>query len=107
MPSLNRSSLWLHSGQVGSSEPRTAWLPCALAPSQTLPVPDFSCGCRYDKSAFSGQGDRADPSTWPHVEAPVDVVLFEGWMLGFAALGPQAAAAVNPNLAAVDGFLQR
>lgn len=44
-----------------------------------------SCPCRccprYDKSAFQGQGDRADPATWPAVEGPVDVVLFEGWML--------------------------
>ncbi|KAG7014106.1 D-glycerate 3-kinase, chloroplastic, partial [Cucurbita argyrosperma subsp. argyrosperma] len=26
---------------------------------------------RYDKSAFSGRGDRADPSTWPEVEGPL------------------------------------
>jgi hypothetical protein len=39
---------------------------------------------RYDKSAYSGRGDRADPSTWPTVSGPVDIVLFEGWMSGFA-----------------------
>lgn len=38
---------------------------------------------RYDKSKFQGRGDRADQSTWPQVEAPLDIVLFEGWMLGF------------------------
>jgi D-glycerate 3-kinase len=39
---------------------------------------------RYDKSAFGGEGDRAEPSP---VHGPVDVVLFEGWCVGFRALG--------------------
>jgi D-glycerate 3-kinase len=38
---------------------------------------------RYDKSAYNGRGDRADPSTWPEVEGPLTVILLEGWMLGF------------------------
>jgi D-glycerate 3-kinase len=63
--------------------------------------------CRYDKSAYSGQGDRADPSTWPAAAAPVDVVLFEGWMLGFAPVADAEAAAVDPNLAPVNAFLRR
>ncbi len=41
------------------------------------------------------------------MEGPVDVVLFEGWMLGFASVGQGEAAEVGPHLAAVDGFLQR
>ena len=41
---------------------------------------------RYDKSAFSGRGDRADTSTWPVLKAPIDVVLMEGWCFGFSAL---------------------
>ncbi|KAI9848869.1 MAG: hypothetical protein M1837_006385 [Sclerophora amabilis] len=44
----------------------------------------------YDKSAYSGQGDRMDPETWERVnepgEAPVEVVIFEGWCVGFRAL---------------------
>lgn len=39
---------------------------------------------RYDKSANHGRGTRADKSTWPRVHGPVDVILFEGWMLGFS-----------------------
>lgn len=35
----------------------------------------------YDKSAFSGKGDRL--KTWKSVCCPVDVVVFEGWMNGF------------------------
>jgi D-glycerate 3-kinase len=38
----------------------------------------------YDKSAHGGRGDRASSELL--VEAPLDVVLVEGWMLGFRAL---------------------
>ena len=61
---------------------------------------------RYDKSAFQGKGDRADPTTWPTVEGPVDVVLFEGWMLGFAPVPDKEAARVDPDLEVVNGFLK-
>ncbi|XP_052306055.1 D-glycerate 3-kinase, chloroplastic isoform X2 [Populus trichocarpa] len=53
---------------------------------------------RYDKSAYSGRGDRADPSTWPEVEAPLTVVLFEGWMLGFKPLPVEVVQAVDPQV---------
>jgi D-glycerate 3-kinase len=47
---------------------------------------------RYDKSAFSGQGDRAVESQWESVNGPgqprVDVVIFEGWCVGFRPLSP-------------------
>jgi D-glycerate 3-kinase len=41
---------------------------------------------RYDKSKNQGRGDRADPGTWPRVQGPLDIILFEGWMLGFRPL---------------------
>lgn len=41
---------------------------------------------RYDKSAFSGRGDRRPKDEWTVAKGPVDVVLFEGWCLGFSAL---------------------
>jgi len=37
----------------------------------------------YDKSKFEGQGDRLPRSEWKEVCGPLDVVLLEGWMLGF------------------------
>jgi D-glycerate 3-kinase len=43
---------------------------------------------KYDKSCHKGQGDRAEQSSWPIVQLPVDVVLLEGWMLGFQPLAP-------------------
>jgi D-glycerate 3-kinase len=38
---------------------------------------------RYDKGAHSGAGDRAPREAWTEVYGPVDVVLFEGWMLAY------------------------
>lgn len=60
---------------------------------------------RYDKSKHSGKGDRAEASTWPTVTGPIDVVLFEGWMLGFQSIGSTRAAAVSAHLPAVDKAL--
>lgn len=61
---------------------------------------------RYDKSAFSGLGDRADPSTWPTASGPVDIVLFEGWMLGFKAIDPEEVVKVSPHLAPINKALK-
>uniref|UniRef100_I1NQP9 Phosphoribulokinase/uridine kinase domain-containing protein n=1 Tax=Oryza glaberrima TaxID=4538 RepID=I1NQP9_ORYGL len=61
---------------------------------------------RYDKSAFGGRGDRADPSTWPEVEGPLEVVLFEGWMLGFKPLPNEVVKAVDPQLEVVNKNLE-
>lgn len=61
---------------------------------------------RYDKSAFNGRGDRADPSTWPEVEGPLTVVLFEGWMLGFKPLPVEAVKVVDPQLETVNKNLE-
>lgn len=38
----------------------------------------------YDKSAHGGRGDRAPEAAWREVTGPLDVVVLEGWMLGFA-----------------------
>lgn len=46
--------------------------------------------------------------TWPRARGRLDVVLFEGWMLGFRpAESDDAVASVEPNLAAVNGLLRR
>lgn len=45
----------------------------------------------FDKSLYDGQGDRTDSATWKVVnrdgEPPVEVVIFEGWCVGFKSLG--------------------
>ncbi len=37
----------------------------------------------YDKSQHGGRGDRAPESDWREVAGPIDLVIVEGWMLGF------------------------
>lgn len=47
----------------------------------------------YDKSAFSGSGDRRPESEWAtvnaHGEPTVEVVILEGWCVGFRALSEE------------------
>ena len=44
----------------------------------------------YDKSAFSGAGDRTDSSKWEEVnkygEPTIEMVILEGWSVGFRSL---------------------
>ena len=47
---------------------------------------------RFDKSLFNGEGDRLLESEWTITQAPVDVVLFEGW---FVAAEPQTEDALK------------
>jgi len=49
----------------------------------------------YDKSLHAGRGDRLAPSRWARVQGPLELVLVEGWMLGF-----QPVAAERDELAA-------
>lgn len=57
----------------------------------TVPIPV------YDKSLHSGQGDRLDKSDWKYPVAPFDIILFEGWMLGFKTL-PEKNVKQHVNL---------
>lgn len=43
----------------------------------------------FDKSLFQGDGDRAPREQWRTVKGPVDVVIFEGWCVGFRPLGKE------------------
>ncbi|KAI9678295.1 MAG: hypothetical protein M1817_006240 [Caeruleum heppii] len=63
-----------------------------LSRGETCKVP------RYDKSAFNGEGDRADEGTWRVVNADgggdakerkIEIVIFEGWCVGFRPLGDE------------------
>lgn len=40
----------------------------------------------YDKSAYGGEGDRLPEALWQDVLRRCDVVIFEGWFLGFRAI---------------------
>ncbi|KAI8898226.1 P-loop containing nucleoside triphosphate hydrolase protein, partial [Globomyces pollinis-pini] len=41
---------------------------------------------RYDKSLLQGRGDRLPENQWDSVSNDVDIVLVEGWCLGFQSL---------------------
>jgi D-glycerate 3-kinase len=57
----------------------------------------------YDRSADLGHGDRRPESAWPRATGPLDLVLLEGWMLGFAPLNPDAVR--DPHLGPVNELL--
>ncbi len=44
----------------------------------------------FDKSKFNGEGDRVPESNWPKITQKPDVVVFEGWCLGFQPLPPSS-----------------
>jgi D-glycerate 3-kinase len=68
--------------------------------SGTVEVP------RYDKGAHGGQGDRAG---FLREKLPFDLVLFEGWMLGFAPVAQPAKglAFVNEALRGYHAWHER
>lgn len=41
---------------------------------------------QYDKSCYDGKGDRLPQDKWLVIDRPVDIVLFEGWFLGYQPL---------------------
>ena len=59
----------------------------------------------YDKSAHGGRGDRAPESDWRKVTGPLDLVIVEGWMLGFEPVAAKRIADAHlaePNRALAD-----
>lgn len=60
----------------------------------------------YDKSLHAGRGDRLPPEQWPAVPGPVDVVLLEGWMLGFRPLPDDSPALDDAELRDVNAYLR-
>lgn len=74
----------------------------ATSPTSRAEIP------RYDKSAFSGKGDRFPREEWRVVTGRVDVVLFEGWMLGFQPEEDDArVAALDKDLIPINEALKR
>jgi D-glycerate 3-kinase len=59
----------------------------------------------YDKGANGGRGDRAPVTKWRKVHTPVDIVLLEGWMLGFEPV--PAKTLRDANLREVNDILPR
>ncbi|KAA8496382.1 D-glycerate 3-kinase, chloroplastic [Porphyridium purpureum] len=61
---------------------------------------------RYDKSAFGGLGDRAPEDQWVKLsEEPADIVLLEGWCLGFSKLSDEQMREQPQELQAVNKYM--
>ncbi|CAE7837965.1 GLYK [Symbiodinium sp. CCMP2592] len=61
---------------------------------------------RYDKSADSGRGDQVPQAMWKPAKTPCDVLLLEGWMLGFKPTSDPEAVAIHPGLRLVNQKLK-
>jgi D-glycerate 3-kinase len=58
----------------------------------------------YDRSAHGGLGDRRPECNWPVVQAPLDLAILEGWMLGFTAVPFEALP--NPHFHLINENLR-
>ena len=60
----------------------------------------------YDKSAYHGVGDRAAVAKWRSIQWPLDLVILEGWMLGYTPVHPHhETIKQNPGMLAVNEAL--
>ncbi len=57
---------------------------------------------QYDKSAFSGRGDRFSESHWKTIDGPLDLFFLEGWMLGYES----NRSCSDPHLKVINSFLE-
>lgn len=89
-----------HYGSIVSTRRETIVKCKQAGPGQTVRLPG------YDKSRDGGRGDRVEQDKWASVEGPLDLVLLEGWMLGFEPL-PEGdrLLEVDPGLAQVNAEL--
>jgi D-glycerate 3-kinase len=81
-----QNRLLAHRGHPGTHDLALAHGVFSALDTQTQPVrlP------RYDKSRLGGRGDRVEEDQWGfELVPPVDVVLFEGWCVGFRSVGSE------------------
>ena len=96
----------LHDDQVGLAtshpdnplvqhrgQPSTHDLPLLMSTLESLKKRKPIKLPEYDKSAFSGAGDRTDSSKWKevnkHGEPTIEVIILEGWCVGFRSLSDE------------------
>jgi D-glycerate 3-kinase len=58
----------------------------------------------YDRSALEGLGDRLPKSDWRRVDGPLDLVVVEGWMLGFTPIEDELLS--DPSLRVINDLLR-
>jgi D-glycerate 3-kinase len=63
---------------------------------------------RYEKSLRQGRGDRVAQEEWTTISQPVEIVFFEGWMLGFSPLlDIPHLQSIHPGLVEVNNYLRQ
>ncbi|EWC44277.1 hypothetical protein DRE_01103 [Drechslerella stenobrocha 248] len=81
-----QNRLLSHRGEPGTHDVELARETLnSLIRGETTAIPSF------DKSLNDGKGDRVPRSEWRVMEGPVDVVVFEGWCVGFRATDEEEA----------------
>jgi D-glycerate 3-kinase len=70
----------------------------SLLAGNPTPIPS------YDKSKYDGHGDRIPSSEWDIAQPPFEVILFEGWCVGFQAI-PSSVVAVKQSTSTHPGTL--
>jgi D-glycerate 3-kinase len=80
-----------HRGQPGTHDiPLLSHVFSDLKTNKATQIP------KYNKAAFSGQGDRLPSSEWESVNTdpskPIQIILFEGWCVGFQPFPPDLLA---------------
>ena len=88
------------SGYPGTHD--VAWGVTVLTALRTLGAGSSMDLPGYDRSAFEGTGDRMPEGDWRRIDGPVDLVVLEGWMLGFTPVVDPG----DPDLRVVNEFLR-
>eukprot|EP00996_Jenningsia_fusiforme_P002026 NODE_2873_length_1099_cov_26.160000_g2635_i0.p1 GENE.NODE_2873_length_1099_cov_26.160000_g2635_i0~~NODE_2873_length_1099_cov_26.160000_g2635_i0.p1 ORF type:complete len:259 (-),score=54.64 NODE_2873_length_1099_cov_26.160000_g2635_i0:321-998(-) len=60
---------------------------------------------RFEKFLHGGEGDRAQEADWDVIRGPVDLVVLEGWCLGFQPM--PVSALIDPDLLPINTALEK
>jgi D-glycerate 3-kinase len=80
-------------------QPSTHDIPLALSIFSSLLANKPTSIPHYNKALFQGQGDRLPSTEWTKV-THADIILFEGWCVGFQPLTPTTLSSLHSHAAA-------
>ncbi|PNP38670.1 hypothetical protein TGAMA5MH_09396 [Trichoderma gamsii] len=91
------NALWQVRGEPGTHD-----IPLLISVFSSLLRHEATLLPQYDKALFSGQGDRLPPSSWKPINSnsnspPLQVIILEGWCVGFRPIAPSAITAKHAS----------
>ncbi|KAM0484407.1 hypothetical protein ACHAPX_001830 [Trichoderma viride] len=91
------NALWQVRGEPGTHD-----IPLLKSVFSSLLRHEATLLPQYDKALFSGQGDRLPPSSWTPINSssnspPLQVIILEGWCVGFRPIAPSAITAKHAS----------